>query len=74
MLFLLVDGIGTTGGNGGGATCIFPYVYEGVQYTTCIGSNNAGVMWCPTADLDGANWVAGTSKWGNCVGEGKYQT
>ncbi len=68
MIINTLDGVGTIGGNSGGAICTFPFVYNGVQYSTCITDNNNGVLWCPTADLNGINWVAGTSKWGNCIG------
>ena len=53
----------TTAGNANGAACAFPFTYGGVLYSTCINTNNNGVLWCATTtnyDTD--------NKWGNCVG------
>ena len=66
--FIFTDGVGTIGGNSGGEVCIFPFVYNGVQYDTCTDTDNNGILWCATADLDGINYNSQTSKWGNCIG------
>ncbi len=67
MWFLFAGGAATTGGNSGSASCIFPYTYSGQTYTQCIDAFNSGVFWCPTADLNGIDYVSGTTKWGNCI-------
>ena len=48
----------TTGGNGGGACCNFPFVYKEITYHDCIkmGPNKS---WCGTT-ID-------VSRWGECV-------
>ena len=57
-------GIKTTGGNGNGACCHFPFVYNGKTYSTCI-QNNHPQLWCST--------TGDSSKWGNCVfGKNNY--
>ena len=47
----------TTGGNGGGACCHFPFTYRGKTYTSCT-SEDHDQPWCAT-NTD-------SSKWGNC--------
>ena len=53
----------TSGGNGNGAMCIFPFTYQSVAYYQCITNGNNGQLWCattPNYDIDGL--------WGNCQG------
>lgn len=52
--------ISTSGGTGGGAPCQFPFEYGGVEYSSCITTNNAGTPWCATALPYSPN------AWGNC--------
>jgi len=51
----------TTDGNANGACCVFPFIYQGTTYNSCIGTNNGGTQWCATT----ANYDTDT-KWGNC--------
>lgn len=54
----------TTGGNGNGAPCVFPYLYRGDLYYSCITANNNGIPWCATLyDYDTYRI------WGNCAGK-----
>ena len=53
----------TSGGNGNGAMCVFPFTYQSVAYYQCITTGNNGQLWCattPNYDIDGL--------WGNCQG------
>lgn len=52
----------TNGGNAEGQFCVFPYIYNGVSYTSCTTLNNNDVLWCATTynfDIHG--------QWGNCL-------
>lgn len=66
--FVLVSRIKTTGGTGNGSECVFPFIYRGVSYSTCIyrietsGSMRTFVQFCSTTsnlDRDGL--------WGFCL-------
>merc|ERR1719253_63732 len=50
----------TCGGDAGGAPCLFPFTYNGKEYTECttIDSGDRGLPWCFT---DPRN------KWGTCT-------
>ena len=53
--------IGTTGGNGGNANCVFPFIYKGVSYDYCV-TLDKNIPWCATTDnydIDG--------HWGRCL-------
>lgn len=52
----------TSGGNGNGSVCAFPYVYRGIQYYNCIDILNNGVLWCATTYNYDADRI-----WGNCI-------
>ena len=51
------SGVRTTGGTGGGACCVFPFVYKNKQRETCIDFDHDR-MWCYVDVL--------AQKWGNC--------
>ncbi|KAI0208449.1 hypothetical protein LSAT2_006876 [Lamellibrachia satsuma] len=51
----------TTGGNSGGAMCVFPFIYHTRQYSDCTKINNK-VPWCATKP----NYDE-KKKWGNCA-------
>ena len=55
----------TSGGNAGGANCVFPFIYQGQQYWECIVRPAVSdYPWCATTenyDVDGM--------WGNCPRE-----
>jgi hypothetical protein len=53
----------TEGGNANGASCVFPFTYQGKTYDSCINDNNGCEMWCGTT----ANYDT-DKKWGNCKG------
>ena len=57
-LFILVD---TYGGNADGATCVFPFHYNGTWHAECT-KRNHDRLWCATT----ANYDI-HHKWGNCV-------
>lgn len=48
-------------GTGGGADCVFPFVYEGVERVGCINDDNRK-LWCATT-----NNYDTDKKWGRCV-------
>merc|ERR1711953_688911 len=55
----VVSDIETTGGNGEGANCVFPFMYGGRLLEECQGS---GYKWCSvTENYDQDH------KWGRCV-------
>eukprot|EP00795_Rhopilema_esculentum_P012712 gene12712-3431_t len=56
----------TTGGNAGGAACVFPFLYNGVNRTSCT---RAGSLryWCATT-----NNYPSDQKWGYCAPAGWY--
>ena len=54
----------TTGGTvAEGSTCVFPFVYNGVEYNTCTTVDNGSTDWCALE----AEYV---DQWGNCVCDG----
>ena len=57
----------TKGGNVSNMRCVFPFIYHGIEFLTCTGTNNDGVQWCATKTDDEGNYIGG--QWGNC-GEG----
>ena len=61
------DCVRTTGGNGGGACCYFPFTYKGKTYTSCTAENHSDQLWCVTDGDD-------PTKWGNCVTGKKVNT
>ena len=58
---LSISATATTGGNAGGASCVFPFTYNGVSYTTCIIAYNGNTSWCATT-----NNYPSDQRWGNC--------
>jgi len=58
----------TAGGPAGvGTPCVFPFVYNGVRFTSCTTVNNNGQRWCATEV--GANSAYIGNKWGTCSSE-----
>ena len=59
--------IATYGGNGNGANCVFPYTYDGIDYSRCITEDkygNAFNAWCSTV----SNYNLQTDEsWGHCI-------
>ena len=48
-------------------TCIFPFKFDGIKYSTCIrieGFNND--PFCSTMVDDAGIHISGQGKWGNC--------
>ncbi|XP_060137178.1 epididymal sperm-binding protein 1-like [Zootoca vivipara] len=60
------------GGNDGGRPCVFPFVYKGQTFNTCI-NKGAKDYWCATTrnyDKDGKwSWCADTKYGGNANGQ-----
>ena len=52
----------TTGGNGGGAFCKFPFIYKGRTYYECTIADNPK-LWCATTDNYDIDEL-----WGRCAG------
>lgn len=70
MKYYLAPRIKTTGGTGNGSDCVFPFIYEGASFTTCIyrptttGTQASFTLFCATTrnlDQDGL--------WGYCLGK-----
>ena len=53
----------TIGGNSDGSACMFPFIYEGVEYTTCIDLNH-DKPWCSTTES-----YDDFKRWGECMGK-----
>lgn len=48
-----------TGVNEDGKACVFPFLYEGIRYYTCI-DHDHNVPWCGTStteDADTGHWI-----------------
>ena len=54
----------TQSGPQSGKLCIFPFTYNGVEYTECPSVGNSGVPWCATVVNASGSYISG--KWGNC--------
>ena len=55
----------TNGGPDSNKPCVFPFIYNGIEYTACTTVENDGIAWCSTeVDVINGNYVGG--KWGNC--------
>ena len=52
----------TTGGNSGGAHCVFPFAYQGVTYSKCTDVNH-DKPWCATTED-----YTSPGLWGDCTG------
>merc|ERR1711868_101710 len=46
------------------APCIFPFIYQGVTYTSCTTAGRFSEPWCSTATDTNGNHIIGY--WGNC--------
>eukprot|EP00439_Symbiodinium_sp_Y106_P017205 s2487_g2.t1 len=61
------DGCGTKGlahdAKGPGRACVFPFRYDGVQYTECT-MVKASAKWCATETDANGHYISG--KWGHC--------
>ena len=56
------DKTATVGGNANGAKCVFPFNYQGKQYSECTTVNYGDKLWCaavPDYDVD--------PLWGDCI-------
>ena len=59
----------TFGGTGNGSDCVFPFIYQGSSFTTCIyrtettGSTRSFVLFCSTTSNLDQNGL-----WGYCLG------
>jgi len=53
----------TVGGNSRNASCVFPFIYKDMAYTTCIDLDHTK-PWCATTDNYDSD-----RRWGECVGE-----
>lgn len=63
----------TTGGTGNGSDCVFPFIYQGASFSTCIyrtvtiGSQASFVLFCSTtSNLDQHGL------WGYCLGKNQF--
>ena len=55
----------TNGGPDSNKPCVFPFIYNGIEYTACTTVENDGIAWCSTeVDVLNGSYVEG--KWGNC--------
>ena len=54
----------TTGGNVVGASCVFPFTYQGVQYNFCTFDGGSDQPWCSTGTDQNGNYI--TDIWGYC--------
>ena len=54
----------TISGEDRNKTCIFPFAYHGIKFSTCTKMENGDVDWCSTQVDDRGNYIPG--KWGNC--------
>jgi len=65
-VFLFCAAHGTSGGNGNGASCSFPFIFQGNTYTECTTVGRSDFLsWCsttPNFDTD--------KKFGFCQGTG----
>ena len=52
----------TEGGNANGASCVFPFTFNGASFTECTDLENRGVKWCSTTPNYDAN-----RQWGRCI-------
>ncbi len=50
-----------------GKTCVFPFIYKNVSYTTCTNVDKNGLAWCATETDSDNHYIS--KKWGHC---GKY--
>ena len=51
--------IKTVGGTGGGRPCIFPFVYKGEKYHSCVSEHSYKYYWCVVDQTD--------ESWGHCI-------
>ena len=58
-----VEQLWTVGGNAEGAPCVFPFFYNGKNYTQCTEKNEPHA-WCSTTKNYNKD-----KKWGFCIGE-----
>ena len=57
----------TNGGASAGKLCIFPFVYNGITYTTCALENDG--YWCSTkVDSNGVH-IGNQGNWGTCASD-----
>ena len=57
------DGCKTEDGDG----CIFPFIYNGTEYTECTSVDNNGALWCAlNTTMDRRVLRENEHSWGNC--------
>ena len=54
----------TNGGADPNKPCVFPFNYNGINYTSCTTVENNGIHWCSTEVDANGNHVG--VQWGNC--------
>ena len=54
----------TVGGADINKTCIFPFIFNGHQTTTCLEDKDE--IWCSTLVDESGEHVGGQGKWGLC--------
>ena len=47
--------------------CLFPFIYNDVEYTACTREGNDGINWCSTEVDNSGKFIS--DKWGNCSPE-----
>lgn len=66
-MFSVKDKCLTIGGADPNRTCIFPFVFEGIKYSTCIKIISYDINpWCSTMVDETGMHVSGQDKWGDC--------
>ena len=66
--WLLFIAFSATGGTQARATCVFPFTFRGVTYTSCITVTNGGTAWCAVTN----NYPV-DRRWGNCDNPSEYK-
>ena len=64
----------TVGGAKIGASCVFPFIFMGVEYNGCTTIDGDSTPWCSTLVDDAGVHVRGIGAWGYCGPKCKLHT